>query len=427
MLPTIWAIRADVLPYLLERQAKSFLDEIIKEESEKEIGEICGNIGVVNVRGILMPSLDFEHLMCNFLPIFNIRNQIQDFLSDQRIEKIILSIDSPGGAIDGIFALAQLIRDSCQIKPIIAFVNECACSGAYWLAAACNAIYLASPTAQVGSVGVVVIHEDISKKLEMEGIKPTEIFAGKYKTFGSPYDALSKDESAYIQDQINKLYEVFLSDVARYRGKDLDYVRQNMADGKIFIGQDAITAGLADNIILKVENLLEVNGMGLFSGKKVVAPALGSSEMPEKKCELDENGNPIELDENGNPIKKNEKKDIPMIPMDKKEAAASTQEILAQERLRVSGIDEIAIEGMETLAKKAVADGWTVEKFALEQTKAAKDRGVSMTQIKQASANIPFSTGAKGGDVPEKQKIIDAMASGMNNKRGTPGKTASWK
>jgi signal peptide peptidase SppA len=178
-----------------------------------------------------------------------IEKQFKMALDDPNVESIILNIDSPGGTVDGTSELAELIYNSRGIKPVIAWSDGIIASAAYWIASAADAIFISSETTNIGSIGVIATHTDTSKSDEMEGIKKTEIIAGKYKNAGSPNGPLDENGKAIIQDRVNQIYSVFVETVAKHRDTTFDDVLTNMADGRIFMGSNSIDAGLADGII----------------------------------------------------------------------------------------------------------------------------------------------------------------------------------
>jgi signal peptide peptidase SppA len=121
-------------------------------------------------------------------------------------------------------------------------------SAAYWIGSAADQVYIGADTAAVGSIGVVASHTDYSRREEMLGIKTTEIYAGKYKRIASEHQPLSADGREYMQETVDYLYSVFVGEVAKQRGSDPETVHQNMADGRIFTGQQAVSAGLVDGV-----------------------------------------------------------------------------------------------------------------------------------------------------------------------------------
>ena len=173
---------------------------------------------------------------------------LQQALSDQTVHSIILAIDSPGGTVDGTQVLADAVLAARSSgKAIVTLGSGTMCSAAYWIGSAAQAVYIADSTTAVGSIGVVATHQDVSKAQENEGIKTTEITAGKYKRIASNYAPLSADGRKTIQEQLDYTYSIFVDAVAKNRNVS-PAAALAMADGRIFQGQQAIDAGLVDGI-----------------------------------------------------------------------------------------------------------------------------------------------------------------------------------
>ncbi|HQT14833.1 S49 family peptidase [Reyranella sp.] len=164
-------------------------------------------------------------------------------LGDDAVKGIALIIDSPGGMVAGNFDLVDRMFAARGIKPVRAYASEYAYSAAYSIASAADSITLPR-TGDVGSIGVVTTHLDVSKAYEEIGFKVTFIFAGKHKVDGNAYEPLPDDVKASIQADIDYLYGIFVDTVARNRGLDPNTVRATEAN--TFRADEALEAGLAD-------------------------------------------------------------------------------------------------------------------------------------------------------------------------------------
>lgn len=173
------------------------------------------------------------------------KEALAEALADAAVSSVVLVIDSPGGEVDGIEQLADAVAAST--KPTWAYLDGMACSGAYWLASQCDRIVAAHNCVVSGSIGVVQTHVDRSKANEQAGKVYTDVTAGKYKRIAGPNAPLSPDGRAVLQEQVDQVYSVFVRSVAKGRGMTVDQVLSDMADGRIFIGQQAIDAGLVDD------------------------------------------------------------------------------------------------------------------------------------------------------------------------------------
>ena len=175
----------------------------------------------------------------------NLQTQFEEAFNDPNVSSILMDIDSPGGAVAGAFDFRDYLMANKGRKPMIALARDTMCSAAYLIGSAADKVY-ATQTARVGSIGVVAMHLDRSKKNEQEGIKPTFIHAGKYKVAGNPHEALEGDNLAYLQESVDQSYTMFIDAVAQSRGIDEKDIRATEA--RVYGGKKAVEIGLADGI-----------------------------------------------------------------------------------------------------------------------------------------------------------------------------------
>ena len=173
---------------------------------------------------------------------------LRQALDDPEVQSIVLAIDSPGGTVDGTQTLADMVRSAANEKPIVSWASGTMASAAYWIGSAGLQVYAADRTTQVGSIGVVATHVDVSAAEAQKGVRTTEITAGKYKRVASAYAPLSEEGRKTLQDQVDYTYSVFVDAVAQNRGASVEQVLERMADGRVFLGDQAVEAGLVDGI-----------------------------------------------------------------------------------------------------------------------------------------------------------------------------------
>lgn len=239
--------------------------KILESSASAVTPEVKNNVAIIPIVGPIMKNPDiFDRVFYGAVSSARIKADFLLLIADASITKIIFYIDSPGGTVDGTQELAQAIYENRGKKDILAYSDGVIASGAYWIASAADAIFISSDTVDIGSIGVIATHIDYSKNDEMFGIKVTEIFAGKYKAIGSPNKPLSDEGKAYLQDRVDYIYSIFVSDVARNRGVSIETVLSKMADAKIFIGQQAIEAGLVDGVST-LSDLIE-GSKGIIAG-----------------------------------------------------------------------------------------------------------------------------------------------------------------
>jgi len=202
-------------------------------------------------------------------------------IADPSVHSVILAIDSPGGTVDGTQTFANLVRSMRTTKPIVTHSSGVMASGGYWIGAAGERVYIADVTTAVGSIGVLATHVDVSRKEEMTGIKTTEIFAGKFKRIDSQYGPLTEAGRDTLQERVDYMYSLFVADIASHRGVSTEKVLKDMADGRVFIGQQAIDAGLVDGVFT-LEALVEQLNRDRASNapnRTISLPPTGASSM----------------------------------------------------------------------------------------------------------------------------------------------------
>ncbi len=206
----------------------------------------AGDVAIVPVHGVLMRHPAFIDTLFGATSTEAIGRALHAAATDPAIKAIVLDVDSPGGVVAGVQELALEVYQANAQKPVVAVATDMMASAAYWISAAADSVWVANDTTRVGSIGIIAKHHDISERERMLGIKTTEIFAGTYKTLGSAHAPLSEEARSALQAQVDYLYSLFVDEVARYRGVSSSTVLGRMADGRIFLGAQAISAGLAD-------------------------------------------------------------------------------------------------------------------------------------------------------------------------------------
>lgn len=230
-------------------------------------------IAIIPVHGTLVRRAIGLEAASGLTSYGEIAARIDAALADPQVSGILLDLDSPGGEAGGVFELAERIRAVNDIKPVWAHANDSAYSAAYAIAAAASRLTL-SQTAGVGSIGVIALHVDQSIKDAKDGIAFTAIYAGHHKNDFSPHAPLSPQAASTLQSEVDRLYGIFISQVAQMRGLDSDAVRATEA-GLLF-GEAAVTAGLADAVISLDQVLVEFSD-ALGAQRRLATPSAGTA------------------------------------------------------------------------------------------------------------------------------------------------------
>jgi signal peptide peptidase SppA len=251
-----WSILPETFDQLVRRY-----DEITLDVSDEQLtaamrdargsdGEpyvIEDGIAMIPVVGPLSKRPSFFSMIFGGYSYREIGEMVNRAADDPKVSGILLNIDSPGGVVNGTEALSDIIFNARSKKPIVAYADGNMTSAAYWLGSAAEVV-VAGPTSVLGSIGVLMIHSDYSEMDKKDGIKTTYLTAGKYKAMGNNTEPLTLEAKEYFQDQLNYIYSIFVDSVSRNREVETEKVLMDMADGKLFIGQQAKDIGLADQI-----------------------------------------------------------------------------------------------------------------------------------------------------------------------------------
>jgi signal peptide peptidase SppA len=254
---------------LAEAQA---LREMRQVEGSYRTGKTADGTAIIGVFGPIVPRAGLMTQYSGATSFQQLTHELEASMADPGVRQIIFNIDSPGGTVTGNEELGAAIREASKKKKIMAFVSGQAASAAYWLASACPHIY-GLQTSMYGSIGTVITLYDDKEALAKDGIKKYDIVSAV-----SPHkrpDVSTKEGRAHYQAIVDAMAEVFVSKVAEYRGVSIDTVLKNFGGGAMYLGQEAVTRGMADGITT-LENLL-TNGANM-SGKN--QPAAPSAETP---------------------------------------------------------------------------------------------------------------------------------------------------
>lgn len=217
-----------------------------KLDNEPQPYRVIDGVAVFDLSGVVAKRMNLFSRISGGISTEFVRKNIADAIADRTVKALVLSIDSPGGSVDGTADLAAAIYAARGEKPIIAHTDGMMASAAYWIGSAADAVFISGNTTWVGSIGVVASHTDYSGYEAKLGLKTTEITAGKYKRIASEYAPLTQEGRQSIQDQVDYIYSVFVDAVAKHRAVPVEQVLGGMAEGRLFIGHQAIEAGLAD-------------------------------------------------------------------------------------------------------------------------------------------------------------------------------------
>ena len=269
ILGTAWAILPEKLAEIIQfMNAKVEGVNFSIEEVEEKVGkaatkfkDVKGNIAILPVNGTISQKIGSMSHISGGTSTEELGAWFDAAVADNSIGAIVLDVNSPGGNVYGVTELVSKIMAARGSKPIIAVANSMMASAAYWIAAAADEIVV-TPSGEVGSIGVLAVHTDISKAEEQAGVKTTVLKAGKFKALGHPHEPLSEDASGQLQGRVNDYYDMFVSDVAEGRGVGKKDVVNGFGQGKMVGSHEAVETGLADRVATMEEVISRLMGNG---------------------------------------------------------------------------------------------------------------------------------------------------------------------
>ena len=201
---------------------------------------LSGKLAVIPIKGeigstdALRDAVSAEHVV----------EDLEEAETDPSIKGIFLDIDSPGGSVVPTKQIVYKIREI--EKPIVAYVGETGASGAYYIAAASDYI-VADEDSLTGSIGVISLVPNLEGLLEKIGAKMQVFKEGENKAFASPFTEMTEEQRAIMQGLLSDIYNKFKSDVLSFRkGKIRAKLFNELADGRVLSGRQALDAGLID-------------------------------------------------------------------------------------------------------------------------------------------------------------------------------------
>ena len=208
-------------------------------------GKGTAKVGVVPIQGVL--TKDGPSWYGSSYD--GISSALDQFANDPEVKRIVLQVDSPGGEVTGLPEAAALIAQIAKVKPVSAIVDGQSASAAFWLTSQANDVHL-TPSGEVGSVGVRMMHMDVSKMMDEYGIKVTELYSGDFKTEWSPYKPLSDAAKEDMQPRLDASREEFIGAVAAGRGTKAtqDIIDNSFGQGRMFSASTAWNHGLVDKV-----------------------------------------------------------------------------------------------------------------------------------------------------------------------------------
>ncbi len=166
------------------------------------------------------------------------------------VAAIVMDVNTPGGSYAGTPETAAVVRQVAAQKPVIAMVDTLCASAGYFIASQASEVVV-TPSGELGSIGVMAVHMEMSRALEAEGVTVNILRSRTSKADVNPFEPLSDDAKAALEASIREADDEFLKAVGKGRNMTAGQVRKLVDDnglGRVVSGANAVRLGLADRV-----------------------------------------------------------------------------------------------------------------------------------------------------------------------------------
>lgn len=244
---------ADPIAHVAFENGRPSMGKIGKrlERAFEQFGElpfdVIQGVAVIPVEGTLVHKGTYVGMSSGRTSYQGLQTQVSLAMRSQAVKGVVLEVDSFGGEVAGAFQTAEMIAQLSAAKPTLAILTDNALSAGYLMASAARQIVMPEE-GRAGSIGVITMHVDYSRKLENEGIKVTILAAGKHKADGNPFQALPEALATKIRAEVEQGRQRFAEAVGRYRGKRFSAAAALATEAEDFRAADSVRLGLADAV-----------------------------------------------------------------------------------------------------------------------------------------------------------------------------------
>jgi capsid assembly protease len=245
-------------------------------------------VAIVPLTGVLTKRANMFDEVSGMSSYQLFARDLDQAVTDRSVRAILVEPDSPGGAVNGVSMAGDAMRRAAAAKPLSVLAGGMMASAAYWIGAQAGAgnVLIEDAVTEVGSIGVVMTHLDTSRAEEQRGVKYTDIVGGKYKRIAGSHAPLSTEGRDYLQQQVDYVYSEFIDAVAAARGVSVETVLADMADGRIFIGRQAVAAGLVDGIASRADLMADLRTRPAPGARSTFAVSSSTHPSKEKTMSL---------------------------------------------------------------------------------------------------------------------------------------------
>jgi len=203
-------------------------------------------IRVVPIRGTVVVHGGDDPLPGEATDVQSVLAALEDAMNDSLVLGVVLRIESPGGDVAAADMMWRAIRRFADVKPIVASMGDVAASGGYYVAAPTHLI-LAQPNTITGSIGIFSLKLDVAGLLKKLDVNVEVVKKGEHADWESIFHPLTDADRERVRLSLAAYYDTFVAKVAA--GRKMTRARvEELAQGRVYTGADAVKNGLADRL-----------------------------------------------------------------------------------------------------------------------------------------------------------------------------------
>ncbi|MFC1741462.1 signal peptide peptidase SppA [Nanoarchaeota archaeon] len=211
--------------------------------STSEIDPV-GNVAHIKITGPIVAHAPTGFMSGGMADSTELVQLIEKADDNPEISALLFEINSPGGTAVASSEIAEAILRTN--KTTVAWMREVGASGGYWIASAADHV-VASPMTITGSIGVIGSYIEWEGTLHKYNASYRRLVSGEYKDMGTPFKEMTEDELDIMQDNLDMIREMFVKEVAVNR-KLSESAVDDIADGRFYLGKQALELGLVDQL-----------------------------------------------------------------------------------------------------------------------------------------------------------------------------------
>jgi len=248
------------------------------QEAGKKVSK--DKIAVLYAEGEIMSDNASGFLPGNYISAKEYVKELNKLKDDKNVKAVVFRVNSPGGSAYESEQIWHAVNELKAVKPVVVSMGTYAASGGYYISCGANKI-ISEPTTLTGSIGVFALIPNAAQLAKKMGATYDGVSTNKFSDFGRevwsipifgigllPARPFNNEESAKLQMQVERMYDLFLSRCAEGRGKTKEEI-DSIGQGRVWTGKQALDLGLVDSLggidvaIKKAAELAEIENYSI--------------------------------------------------------------------------------------------------------------------------------------------------------------------